>query len=214
MQRAGQFAVFLLQFFQCILGIRRDFDLAGNHFRPDNRYCHRRDRDDQSDQDSQSQVRIQGTCHRDGARRRGNQAVCGVQAAGESGRHHSQRDVGLLCQRAADRGQNHESGITEYGDTGDIAHRTHCKDAVLFADDVQNRVCHGERCAGFLQDGTDDCAAKDNNTDTCHDASEAAFDLIDNLGGRNLGFREDRPPDQANCKRNHQHDDKRMHFQF
>ena len=107
-----------------------------------------------------------------------------------------------------------EELITENGDTGNVAHGAHCNNTVLFADQLQNGICHGQSRTGLLQDGTDDGAAQDDDADAGHDAAEAILDLIDDLRGCQAGVGINDAPEQANNHGDQKQNNERVHLQL
>ena len=213
-QSAGQLAVLFLQLIQRILGVGGDVDLAGYQLGIQDGNHNGGNGDHQTDKNGQAQIRVQRTGHGDGAGGGRNQTVGGVQTAGKRGAHNGQRDVGLCSQSTADGGQDHEAGITEYGNTGHIAHGAHGDHAPFLADQFQDGVCHGQRGTGLLQNGADDGTAENHDADARHNVAEAALDAVYDLGGGQLRLRIHGAPDQTDQKRNDRHNDERMDLPF
>ena len=136
----------------------------------------------------------------------GDEDVGDVQAGGQGHGHGDTGRAGAADQSLADGVEDDEAGVAEHGDGDHPAHELHSQLGILLAHQLDNHVSQLQGGAGLLQDGADQSAQDDDDTDGAEGAGETGADDGSDTGfgnavnrGIDQGDSGDHSQQQGNC---------------
>jgi len=106
-----------------------------------------------------------------------------VKAHAERDGHGNARGAGALDHGLADRIEDDEAGVAENGDRDDPAHDQDRQLRFFLADEMDDHVRKLDRCTGFLEQGADQGAEDDDDTNAGECAGETGPDDIGDAEG-------------------------------
>ena len=107
-----------------------------------------------------------------------------VQTCAQTYRHGDRGLTGTADQSFTDRVEDNETGVTENRNGNDPAHQLQCQDRMVFSNQIDDHVSQLQGSARHFQNGTDQCAQDDDDTDAGESTGETGTDDRCDTGDR------------------------------
>ena len=112
--------------------------------------------------------------------------MCDIESAGQTNRQRHTGCTGTFLEGFTDGVEDDEAAVAEHRNGHHPSHQLQRQPRTFLADQSDDYIRQTQRSAGFLEDGTYQCAEDDDNTDAGERGCEALADHFRHLGQRDV----------------------------